>query len=94
MGEDESVILDKCIYSLVQATIQYYKKAILFFKKARCSVGNVDACLYIKKGAKVIVYITFYIDDTLLTRNTKAIDEAIEALQKHRLVLKVVEFIL
>ena len=33
VGENDSIILNKCIYGLVQATRQYYKKVIKILKK-------------------------------------------------------------
>ena len=39
----------------------------------------------------VIIYIALYLDDTLVTGNVKAIDNAITALNKNGLVLNIVE---
>ena len=48
IGKDECIILDKCIYGLVQATRQYNKKAVEILKKVGFTGGNVDPCLYLK----------------------------------------------
>ena len=53
--------------------------------------GNVDPCLYCKKSAKGLLYVTLYVDDDLMIGNVKAIDNAIATLANNRLVLKVME---
>ena len=63
--KDDCVILNKCIYGLVQAARQYYKKAMEFLKSSGFVGGNIDLCLYVKKSAKGIVYIALCVDDTL-----------------------------
>ena len=83
VGEDDCIVLDKCIYGLVQDTMQ--------FKKARFSGGNVDPCLYMKKSANCVVFVTHYLDENLMVVSPEAIDEAIDALQKHGLCLQVME---
>ena len=50
--KDDCIILNKCIYGLIQAAHQYYKKAVESFVG-----GNIDPCLYVKKSAKGIVYV-------------------------------------
>ena len=44
-----------------------------------------------KKSAKCKVYIALYVDDNSMWGNPGAIVEAIKALQKHELLLKVME---
>ena len=66
---------------------QYYKRAAKILKKAAFREGNADTCLYMRKGANGILYIALYVDENLMVGNPEAID----ALQKYRLVLKVVE---
>ena len=53
--------LNKCIYSLVQAACQYYKKAVEILKSSSFVGGSIDPCLYVKKSAKGIVYIALYV---------------------------------
>ena len=42
-----------------------------------------------KKKSKDIMYIYLYADDNLMVRKPEAINEAIEALQKYGLVIKI-----
>ena len=51
--------------------------------------GNVDPCLYMKKSAKGIAYVTLYIDDNLMIGYMATIDNTIEALKNKGLVLKI-----
>ena len=53
--KDDCIILNKCIYSLVQAACQYYKKAIEILKSSGFVGGNIDPCHYVKKSAKGVV---------------------------------------
>ena len=48
--KDNCIILNKCIYGLIQAAHQYYKKAIEILKSSSFVGGNIDLCLYIKKS--------------------------------------------
>ena len=52
VNKDDCIILNKCIYGLVQETRQYYKKAVEILKKLGFIGGNVDSCLYAKKSLK------------------------------------------
>ena len=56
---------------------QYYKKAIEILKNLGFIGGNVNPCLYIKKSAKGIVYIAFYVDSYLMVGDIKAINNDI-----------------
>ena len=49
--EGEILILDKCIYVLVQSSRQYHRKAVKILKKLGFEGGDVDPCLYIKETA-------------------------------------------
>ena len=89
--KDDCIILDKCIYSLVQAACQYYKKAVKILKSSGFIGGNIHLCLYIKKSAKGIVYVALYVDDNLMIGNNATIDDAILALKNKGLVLKIME---
>ena len=53
--------------------------------------GNVVPCLYVKKSAKCVVYIALYVDDNLMISDLAAIVEAILALKRNGLVLKIME---
>ena len=63
--KDNCIVSKKCIYGLVQAERQYYKKAIETLKKAGFVGGSVIPCLYVKKRAKVVVFIALFEDDNL-----------------------------
>ena len=49
MGKDDCIILNKCIYGLVQAARQYYKKATKILKKSLFIGVNVNPYYYIEK---------------------------------------------
>ena len=86
-----TVILNKCIYSLVKAACQYYKKAVEILKSSGFVGGSIDPCLYVKKSAKGIVYVALYVGNKLMIGNSATIDDAILALKKKGLMLKIVE---
>ena len=89
--KDDCIILNKCIYGLVEAAHQYYKKAIEILKSSGFVGGSIDPCLYVKKIMKGIVYIALYVDDNLMIDISAAIDDAILAVKNKGLVLKIVE---
>ena len=84
----DCIILNKCIYCLVQASRQYYKKAVKILKNSGFVGSNVNPCLYIKKSVKGIVYVALYVDDNLMLGN---MNNASAALKSKGLVLKIVE---
>ena len=88
VGKDDCIILNKCIYGLVQAVRQYYKKDI---KNLVFLGGNVDPCLYTKKSAKDTVYKALYVDDNIMICVIEAIDGAISALKENGLGLMIME---
>ena len=71
------VILNKCIYDLVQAACQYYKKAVEILKSSGFLGGSIDPCLYVKKSAKGIVYVALYVDNNLMICDSAMIDYVI-----------------
>ena len=89
--KDNYIILNKCIYGLVQVAWQYYKKAIEILKNSDFIGGTIDPCLYVKKSAKDVVYVALYVDDNLMIGDITTIDDAIKALKCKGLVLKIVE---
>ena len=76
VGSDDCSNLKKCIYGLVQAVRQYYKKAVEILNESGFIRGNFDPCLYIKKSEKGIVYVALYVDDNLMIVEVEAINEA------------------
>ena len=83
--------INKCIYSLVQAVRQFYKKAVEVLKKFGFIGGNVNPCLYVKKSEKGIVYVVFYVYNNLMTGDLQTINNPIIDLKENGLVLKVME---
>ena len=63
IGKEYCIILDKCIYGLVQEARQYNKKVLAILIKVGFIGGNVDPCIYMKKSANCIVYVALYADD-------------------------------
>ena len=51
--KDNCIILNKCIYGLVQAACQYYKKAVEILKNPGFIGGSIGPCLYVKRVQKV-----------------------------------------
>ena len=79
---DQALELQKCIYGLVQAARQYFKKAVAILKKIGFEGGTVDPCLFVRKSALGIVYIALYVDDNLLVGKPAAINEVIDLIRK------------
>ena len=52
VGNDNFIILNKCIYGLVQAARQSYKKAVEILNKSGFVGGHVNPCLYVKRVRK------------------------------------------
>ena len=86
---DAALLLNQCIYGLVQAARQYYKKAVAILRKIGFEGGEVDPCLFVKQYALGIVYVALYVDDNLLIGTPAAIEDTIKRLREEGLVLKV-----
>ena len=91
--KDDCIILNKCIYGLVKAACQYYKKAVEILKSSGVG-GSINPCLYVKKSTKGIIYVAFYVDNNLMIGDCAAIDDVILALKNEGLLLKIVEGLL
>ena len=65
------------------------KKACGILRKIRFTGGDVNPCLFVKKSSKGIVFITLYVDDNLLVGHPDAIEDAIQQMKKHGLILKI-----
>ena len=89
--KDDCVILNKCIYSLVQAVRHYYKKAVGILKSLGFVKGSIDPCHYGKKSTKGIVHIALYVDHNLMILDITRNNDATEALKNKGLMLKIVE---
>ena len=79
MGKDGCIILNKCIYGLVQAAQQYYKKAVKILKKLGLVRGNVDQWFSVKKSEMGIINVALYVDNNLMIGDIEAINNAIAA---------------
>jgi histone deacetylase 1/2 len=88
-NDDEALLLLTTIYGLVQAARQYYKKAHGILRKIGFTGGDVDPCLFVKYSSLGIVFIALYVDDNLLVGHPKAIEDAIQQMKKHGLILKI-----
>ena len=86
---DEALLLKQCIYGLVQAARQYYKKIVKILKIIGFIGSNVDPCLWMRRDKKGLIYIALYVDDNLLIGTQEAIDDTIEQLRAQGLVLKI-----
>ena len=76
-NEDEILILDKCIYGLVQSAHQYCEKVVRILKQLGFTGGDVDTCLFDCRSIKGAVFITLNVDYNLMILDTAAINEAI-----------------
>ena len=76
--KDDCINFEESIYGLVQAVRQYHKYAVQFLEQGGFSKGNFCPCLYMKKNEKRVVYITWYVDDKLLTNDPEAIEDSVE----------------
>ncbi len=83
------VSLRQCIYGLVQAARQYYKHIVAILKKIGFIGGDVDPCLFTKKSKLGMCYVAIYVDDNLIVGHPKAVEDAIQQLKEHKLILKV-----
>ena len=88
--KNNCIILNKCIYGLVQAACQYYKKAVKVLKSF-CWRQYFPMPLCQKEGKGYIVHVALYIDDNLMVGNIATINDAIEALKSKGLLLKIME---
>ena len=88
-NDDKVLLLMTLIYELVQAARQYYKKARGILRKIVFTGGDVDPCVFVKKSPNGIVFIAIYVDDNLLVGYPDAIEDAIQQMKKHGLILKI-----
>jgi hypothetical protein len=79
----------KCIYGLVQAARQYYKKFVAILKKIGVKGGDVDPCLFTRHDSNGHVFIAIYVDDNLIVGKEASVDKVIKELEENGLVLKV-----
>ena len=88
--DDEILVLDKCIYRLVQSARQYHKKTVIILKKIGFEGGEVAPCLYVRKSTKFGRFnIALYEDDNLIVGKEEDTNEVIQELQNEGFTLKV-----
>ena len=88
-NDDEILILDQCIYGLVQSARQYHKKAFKILRDIGFEGGEVNSCLYVQESTKFgRVYIALYVDDNLIFWKEEAISEVIQELKNKTFTLK------
>jgi hypothetical protein len=89
VNKDNVLLLHQCIYGLVQAARQYYKKIKEILNSIGFLGGDVDPCLFYRKNKKGTCYIALYVDDNLIVGDMSAINDAIQALKNRKLILKI-----
>ena len=87
--EKNALALLKCIYGLVQAARQYYKKFVAILRKIGFKGGDVDPCLFTRHDKNGHVFIAIYVDDNLIIGKEASVDKVIKELKENGLVLKV-----
>ena len=87
--EENALALLKCIYGLVQAARQYYKKFVAILKKIGFKGGDVDPFLFTRHDSNGHVFIAIYVDDNLIVGKEASVDKVIKELEENGLVLKV-----
>lgn len=78
LPEGHSLLLQKSIYGLVQASRQWGKKFVSFLAQdLGFSPSKADPCILWRTCREDTVYITFYIDDSMLIRDPNACERAV-----------------
>ena len=80
--DEDCIILDKCIYGTVQAARQWLKKFKQTLKDLNFEVSLLDPCLMSRNDEHGTAILCKYDDDVLIIRNQKAINKAIEDIEK------------
>lgn len=89
VSDDDILSLTACIYGLVQASRQYYKRFAAVLRKIGFTGGDVDPCIFMKQSKLGKCYIATYVDDNLIIGHKKAIEDAVCQIRKEGLVLKI-----
>ena len=82
MDKEDSLILQKAIYGLVQAAKQFWK-IVDKMQEGGFHLSEADPCMLYKEDEREVCIIIIYIDDMLIIGKEEAIDAAIEVLQGH-----------
>ena len=65
----------KCIYGLVQAARQFFRKLKEVLGKLGFKASKVDPCLLIKRNEKGVIFVALYVDDCLCVGSKQQIEE-------------------
>ena len=65
----------KCIYGLVQAARQFFRKLKKILEKLGFKASKADPCLLIKINEKGIIFVALYVDDYLCVGSKQVIDD-------------------
>jgi hypothetical protein len=91
VDETDALKLNSCIYGLVQAARQYYKKFTKILKRIGFTGGEVEPCSFFRRDEDGIVFIAVYVDYNLIVGSPKAVNKTIDQLKRQGLVLKIEE---
>ena len=80
--EKEALKLEKAIYGMVQAAMQFFKKIRDSLVQAGFKSSETDPCLVYKEDQIGVCIMLIYIDDMLIVGTTEAANEAIQILQQ------------
>mmetsp|Transcript_10575 Transcript_10575/g.23465 ORF Transcript_10575/g.23465 Transcript_10575/m.23465 type:complete len:546 (+) Transcript_10575:97-1734(+) len=83
VGPDDCCALGKCIYGLVQAARQYWKKFVKTLEQYGFQVSKADPCLMYREDENGICMIVIYVDDCVLVGTEQSIDVATKQIQEH-----------
>jgi hypothetical protein len=87
LKSDSVLELKRCIYGLVQAARQWYKKIAEVLTKQKKGLGFIrskkDPCLFTRKNSDGEIIICLYVDDCGMMGEKEAIISTSQALSKH-----------
>ena len=83
VDKEDSLILQKAIYGLVQGARQFWKKIVDKMQEGGLKLSEADPCMLYKEDDIGLCIIIIYIDDMLIIGKEEAIDDAIKVLQGH-----------
>ena len=83
VDKEDSLILQKAIYGLVQAARQFWKKIVENMQEGGFQLSKADPCMLYREDQRGSCIIIIYIDDMLIIGKEEAIDAAIKVLQGH-----------
>jgi hypothetical protein len=79
-GQEEAVLLEKSIYGLVQAALQWNRMVTMILKLLGFLQCKSDPCLFMHPNK---IYIIIYVDDCLIVGQSDDIKKIIIQLQEH-----------